>query len=422
MIRTNLILAHLARSVLFLLSGTVMLPGQEQPSGFVDRLYLLGGMPTPKLNLTLPVELYVSSPADKSLALVRTVVPANEGTASIHVDLGSRLISMDSPPLNPRTVRVLHMDEVSKVDSRALAYDGLGGDSRLIELPGRRVLHTTIISAPLFERQDKGPVTSADFAPGLRRARLIGSDLSPGADLRLLELPQTDYKYVIHTGHPGSGIWAEERLDGGVDADGHSLLVWAADKQVPLDVALPQGTRLKSSSMITYHVINSEIIALTVEDNENGVRRSSPVYVYHRASDLWSEFPSSGTYSVLEGFGQWVAVTVTEDNTNTPDRISPGKGRRPAKKGGWSADDRFSMSPRYFPGKLRIYDTEHHVGYSIDTGEGDSEVLLIKGTTVYYRVNDQVFSAEATGGRIVNAMVIVKDERVRDIHWAFLGR
>ena len=87
MIRTNLILAHLARSVLFLLSGTVMLPGQEQPSGFVDRLYLLGGMPTPKLNLTLPVELYVSSPADKSLALVRTVVPANEGTASIHVDI-----------------------------------------------------------------------------------------------------------------------------------------------------------------------------------------------------------------------------------------------------------------------------------------------------------------------------------------------
>jgi hypothetical protein len=385
---------------MFLSWGAVLLQGQAQIPAPGEKLYLLAGTPTPKLNLTLPVDLYVAEPSDNSLVPVRRVVPKEEGTASIHVDLSSRLISMDSPALNPHTVRVLHMDEVSKIDSRALVYADMGGDSRLIHLPGSRMFHTMVLSEPSFDRPNKSPMTPADFAPGLWRRRLVGFDLSPGANPRLLEVPQTDFKYVVHAGHPGSGIWAEERLDGAVDADGKTLMIWVAVQKVSLDVPPPQGARLKSSSMISYHVINPEIIAFTIEDNEKGAQLSSPLYVYTRSSGQWSEFPSSGRTSILEGFGHWIVATYTEDNENTPGRVSPGKGRRPSKRGEWSADDRFKMHDLYFPGILLIYDTQHHVRYSIETGEGDSEVLLVQGGILYYRVNDQVYRAEAYGGML----------------------
>jgi hypothetical protein len=53
-------------------------------------------------------------------------------------------------------------------------------------------------------------------------------------------------------------------------------------------------------------------------------------------------------------------------------------------------------------GELSLFNIRTDKKYTIDTGQGDSEILLIDGETVYYRVNDSVYKARI-GAAAINA-------------------
>ncbi len=58
-----------------------------------------------------------------------------------------------------------------------------------------------------------------------------------------------------------------------------------------------------------------------------------------------------------------------------------------------------------------------------NTGHGDSEVLLVQDDIVYYRVNDKIFKAPIIKGETLGeAKLLIQDERVPDIHWAFISK
>jgi hypothetical protein len=84
-------------------------------------------------------------------------------------------------------------------------------------------------------------------------------------------------------------------------------------------------------------------------------------------------------------------------------------------------DDLFKRSLYYFPGALHLYDIRSKKRYVINTGIGDSEVLLIEGSAVYYRVDDSLFRAQIGSNDVQNAVVLLRDENVQVAHWAFLG-
>jgi hypothetical protein len=48
-------------------------------------------------------------------------------------------------------------------------------------------------------------------------------------------------------------------------------------------------------------------------------------------------------------------------------------------------------------------------------------VLLIDGNTVYYRVNRSIHSARIGSERLEDHTLLVEDDVVPDIHWAFFG-
>jgi hypothetical protein len=58
-----------------------------------------------------------------------------------------------------------------------------------------------------------------------------------------------------------------------------------------------------------------------------------------------------------------------------------------------------------------------------DTRQGDSEVLLVQDDFVYYRVNTKILkSAIIDNMQLSEPELLIDDERVRDIHWAYLKR
>jgi len=62
---------------------------------------------------------------------------------------------------------------------------------------------------------------------------------------------------------------------------------------------------------------------------------------------------------------------------------------------------------------------------ALENGEhqGDSEILLVQDDTVYYRINDKIYSAAILNGeKLGEATLLVEDPRVPDVHWAFLSK
>jgi hypothetical protein len=87
---------------------------------------------------------------------------------------------------------------------------------------------------------------------------------------------------------------------------------------------------------------------------------------------------------------------------------------------GPSIAEQFRDSDLVYPGKLHLYDLDSEKVYTIDTKQGDSEVLLVEDGKVYYRASDRLYSAPITNSGIGTARLLATDDAIRDTHWAFI--
>jgi hypothetical protein len=69
---------------------------------------------------------------------------------------------------------------------------------------------------------------------------------------------------------------------------------------------------------------------------------------------------------------------------------------------------------------LHLYDIDNEKVYTIETHQGDSEVLLIEDGVVYYRASDRLYSAPITALGLGSARLVATDEAIRDAHWSFI--
>ncbi|MFN7925503.1 MAG: hypothetical protein U0Q16_35720 [Bryobacteraceae bacterium] len=138
----------------------------------------------------------------------------------------------------------------------------------------------------------------------------------------------------------------------------------------------------------------------------------------------WEKLELPGPDAHVRLIQNWLLAVVAEPRA---DRISPGSENR-RKSAGWSApgarvptNGYFRNSQFYYPGVLFLMDTATGRSWTLRTGEGDSEPLLVNGSTVYYRVNDRILMAEIQGNAIGAPTELARTDELRDAHWAFLG-
>src|SRR5205085_11933669 len=159
------------------------------------------------------------------------------------------------------------------------------------------------------------------------------------------------------------------------------------------------------------------------------------LYIYDKKSQLWHTEDFEGASSSFRGFGSWIAVNQAEANyvvisgVAQPKPVvkeSPGKAQRQKildpQDWWWDQEPIDALfGSYYFPGIIHIYDVRSARQYGLATGQGDSEVLLVEGNTIYYRVNDTLYRAEIGPTNIQNPIELVRDENVQLAHWAFLA-
>lgn len=99
--------------------------------------------------------------------------------------------------------------------------------------------------------------------------------------------------------------------------------------------------------------------------------------------------------------------------------ISPGAEVRKRKTfvTGGPIDHRFGRI--YQPGILFLLNTETEEYIEWETGQGDSEILLVENDVITYRVYDKIYQRTIKEKQLGVPNLIVKHEYVQDIHWAW---
>jgi hypothetical protein len=87
---------------------------------------------------------------------------------------------------------------------------------------------------------------------------------------------------------------------------------------------------------------------------------------------------------------------------------------------GPSIAGKFLESKLMYPVRLHLYDITSGKIYTIETKQGDSEVLLVDNGSVYYRVSDRLYASPITTNGVGPPKLLVTNDLVRDAHWAFI--
>jgi len=169
-------------------------------------------------------------------------------------------------------------------------------------------------------------------------------------------------------------------------------------------------------------VSDSKELALSLFDKVGTHKASHMVLVYRRSDRTWHRLPiASECAPQLRGFGRYIAVTETQERTAS-NKATVGASEWVRRKRTYGPNLMFYEEgwPVVYPGKLHLYDIETERVLSIETRQGDSEILLVDGGTVYYRVTNRLYSAPILDSAIGRATLLATDDAVLDAHWAWV--
>ena len=150
--------------------------------------------------------------------------------------------------------------------------------------------------------------------------------------------------------------------------------------------------------------------------------------LYNKQKNSWSDVVLKGNAPTIMAYGDWLAGVVQDgkdyDGNYSNDRQSPGKVARDSVYMECSFDEMAQNYGFYRPGILYLFNTDTEKYIEWNTGQGDSEILLVQDEVVYYRVFDEIYKASIEKGeKLGKSELLVKDNQVVPyIHWAFFGQ
>ena len=195
------------------------------------------------------------------------------------------------------------------------------------------------------------------------------------------------------------------------------------DGEIVID-RLPSSIRLAGKS-VGVHASNSRYLIFTVMHkvaDYASLPNTVVNYVHNRLTNSWStvELPGNGDSQRLTE--DWLAatqVTLAPHNRTNPGRNGERSDRTRELP---NVKQEYSLglgANNLIPGRLILRNLQDARQFAINTGKEDSEVLAVKADTVFYRIDDSIFAAKITSEGIDRPALVVKDEDVPEIHWAF---
>jgi hypothetical protein len=299
----------------------------------------------------------------------------------------------------------------------------------------------TYIDSKLIFNPNSEPFLCLDFSNYKKSAKYIFLGVGVNG-LGLTELQPEVFRNSYVIGSTGGAIQSEDDL-------GVYTTISNGDLSIPktsivenrplFEISLPKKYWNQDGSMKLILLNTDDLFVFKNKESNRSSKEvgSTELLVYSKTKNEWSTLNIKGNRSNVRSFGGIIAGLVqsydvlTENDSKGQQkvtkfkRVSPGKNAR-RKEGtttGAPIDVRFLYSSIYSPGILYLYNSVTNTYFEWNTGQGDSEILLVENNEVYYRVNDEIYKAPILDGKkLGKAKLLIKSEMVPDIHWAFLSK
>ena len=236
-------------------------------------------------------------------------------------------------------------------------------------------------------------------------------------------------------------LWLKERdsLDLVIPPDNGNLYISkTADmsKRPIFPITLPDSLQVKVESVLI-NIYNDKVLVLSAYEYHNAKSTSdlggAKLLIYHRAKKQWKTLDIKGDILRLTSFGSWLTGSVC---AGLIDKDSPGREKRNTnicmgKEFGILINNMiegmcigipfdYMNYQHYFPGTLYLYNVETDTYIEWNTGQGDSEILLVRDEIIYYRDNDTIYKRAILNGKeLGKPQKLVTSPNVPFIHWAF---
>lgn len=364
-------------------------------------LYLISGWRNAQGSTPFPASLHLFDEHRSRLIALRTLVSASEGTNNTIFDSENRIWASTHPIVEPTALAILTLDAPQKtldVSFKTPQQPWLGEVGLFAGKTG------SVIGCYLRD----GHATS--FA-------LKEVDLRTGT---LVNGSWEDYKFLRLMG-PRGGI--QPIFDGIREvfpyADGQ-LVFRVATRSIETGLRPPPAFRYDQDDTVLASVLTDRIAVLCSKKksshSSDGLGRRK-LLIADRTKNDWHEWIVPGDASLPALWGNWLALAVS--SAQSKQKVSPNTLPKRTSDRERETFAEYWRGDTYFPGTLLLYDLMARKQYSIHTGEGDSEVLLIENRTVYYRTHDKIWRASIGAGSISDQEMLVKADIVPDVHWAF---
>ena len=284
--------------------------------------------------------------------------------------------------------------------------------------------NTGLIEQWLWDPPAKGPAYVEFLAVGSQvklRAMVLDPSV-PCSESFVTEVP-SDAKYLVASSsgavaHSGSGDYMAAMIE--KDGTVSRFFPYGTAKAY-FDYQVPTSLSSEFEQPNTFvEGNNAQIFVLCLFDD--GRPASRRILIFRKSDKSWHRMPDFGEGTSFErAFGNYIAVAAALRKGSTQqENAGRAEWRTEPSKTGPSVSALFQRSPFVFPGRLYLYDTSNERVYSIDTKQGDSEILLVEDGVVYYRASDRLYSATITASGLTPGRLLATSDIIRDAHWAFI--
>jgi len=400
---------------------------QALPSAFIQRgvaaptqgrrLYLLSGSSWPIGELLFPAVLFALDDSWRGIDWASTLIGDKAGLAYVLYSHEGRFLITAGPAW-------------VRSDWVVVSFDKPGAPRIFRTDPGP----ATILNPHLVAMSGE-PWLTLQFSAEKQR-RLLAVRLSTFETREVT--PESAYQNFLIDGAAGGGFPRTEFAFLEQPPDSRRLVVaeWMPPR-FPSPIEVPEFVRFPDGDLISLSAANSRILALTSKETTiwKGVEGYTAVWLLDRNRNSWHSVRVPGV-SRLRAFGEWLVAHVVYNLREKPKRgevwvressgdlpLSPGSaqrlnGRTPTGLGFDALMDDLEMLQ---PGLLWLYHVPSKRLIFEETGQGDTEVLLVEDARVLYRCAQTLYAARIEGTRLVGRRRLIERDFIRDVHWVFYG-
>jgi len=357
---------------------------KEGPGGFESALYRVGD--------------------DGKLVRLAEIVPAGVGTDWIAVSQTLRLAVLHVRKREDPVV-VVGLDKAGIVKQCNLPDIGMG-----------------LINEWLIDSPTRGPVLAQDRETGIA-GQTWGLTLDPAVpcdkSFAVIDTAET-VQHLLASGTAGvADVGSSDIMSLILVPKTGKLHAWFPQGVVYFDQDVP--VEMYAGMQVPWaHILvsNPDLFAVSITDY--GASREQRLLVFRKRDKTWLRVPKVSEKFAVRGFGTFLAITAAQARgAGMTESAGRAEWRTERTGSGPSLMVQMREFGVVYPGRIHLYDAATERVRDIVTNQGDSEVILVEGGTVYYRASDRLYSAVITEAGLGPARLLVAGEAIRDAHWAF---